>query len=223
MPLQLAACKLQWPPCAVLTLYCRRIVLPAGAGLAAALAIQLQRERLPLPAALGMFSPWAELGMQLDTMATLVGVDPLLAGYAEATACTIAYVGGNKTLYADPLVSPLRADFATIFAGSTLPRTMIQAGLRELLLSDAVLLYHKMNAAANRPGQVLLSAFDAMWHVFQSQDLPEARAAHQQMADFFLHALHPNTGQLAACKGDIAGQQQPVDTDVGVHPSSVTA
>ena len=47
----------------------------------AAAAIQLQREGVALPAALGMFSPAADLDQAqgLDTPVTLIGVDPLLA------------------------------------------------------------------------------------------------------------------------------------------------
>jgi acetyl esterase/lipase len=135
----------------------------AGGGLVAAVAIQLQRERLALPAALSMFSPLADLGRQLDTAVTLAGVDPLLPGKlsddprsnATSSESFALVVGGNATQLSDPLVSPARADYAELFAGGKLPPVLIQVGLRETLLSDAVLLYHKMKAAAPGPGRVM--------------------------------------------------------------------
>lgn len=67
----------------------------------------------------------------------------------------------------------------------------LQVGLRELLLSEAVQLYHRMKEAAPTPGHVTLSPYDIMWHVFQATfKLPEATAAHHEMADFFSRALN---------------------------------
>jgi acetyl esterase/lipase len=169
----------------------------AGGGLVPAVAIQLQREGVALPAALGMFSPLAELGTPLDTGATLAGVDPKLPGRlsgmnsGSAFDMNIRYVGGNAALFNDPLVSPVRADYAALFPAGKLPPVLIQVGLREVLLSDAVLLYHKMKEAAPGPGHVLISPYDAVWHVFQSTyDMPEAQAAAKEMGRFFVAALN---------------------------------
>jgi acetyl esterase/lipase len=171
----------------------------AGGGLVAAVAIQLQREGAALPAALGMFSPLADLGRQLDTAVTLAGVDPLLPGSlsdrhkpnAQGSESFALVVDGNATQLNDPLVSPLRADYASLFAGGKLPPVLIQVGLRETLLSDSVLLYHKMKEAAPGPGHVMISPYDAMWHVFQSYfEMPEAQAAASEMGAFFVAALN---------------------------------
>lgn len=97
----------------------------AGGQMVAALTIQLQRQGLPLPAALGMFSPAAEWNTTLDSRETMIAVDPVLNS-ATLDQMGNAYVGGNVSLYADPLVAPRRADFATIFAGGKLPPTLIQ-------------------------------------------------------------------------------------------------
>jgi acetyl esterase/lipase len=125
-----------------------------------------------------------------------VGVDPVITGRDPSanetvTGSAILYVNGNASLaVTDPLVSPLLADYATLFAGNALPPTLIQVGLRETLLSDAVLLYHKMKAAAPAPGRVVLSPYEGMWHVFQGYiQVPEAAAASREMADFFTRAL----------------------------------
>lgn len=69
-----------------------------------AVAVQLQRERVSLPAALGMFSPWSDLGGFVgDTGITLLGVDPLLTPNPSVLAGA-AYVGGDTSKFADPLV-----------------------------------------------------------------------------------------------------------------------
>lgn len=157
-----------------------------------AAAMLLHREGLPLPAALGMFSPWAELSIPLDSRFTLVAVDPLLSVQAVMADAALAYVSGNKALLTDPLVSPARADYARLFSEATLlPPTLIQVGSRELLFSDALLLYHKLKeAAAVDPGRVRISPYDAMWHVFQSHfEVPEAQAASREMAEFFRRNL----------------------------------
>lgn len=183
----------------------------AGGGLVAALALLLAREALPLPAALGMFSPWVELQTPLDTTKTLIGVDPLLANIAADAGSAHAYVGGDAALFADPLVCPLRGDYTGVFAGGRGPNVLIQVGLRELLLSEAVLLYHKMKGAAaaaaisaaaaaaegGAPARgalgratVAISPYDAVWHVFQmAHDLPEAQAAAREMGEFFAASL----------------------------------
>lgn len=169
----------------------------AGGGMVAAMAVQLQREGEPLPAALGMFSPWSDLVGLGDTKVTLNGVDPVLAGRdptsgseSSTAGMAAAYTGGNASQLQDPLVSPVLADYATLFQKGSLPPTLMQVGLRETLLSDAVRLYHKMKEAAPAPGHVVLSPYEGMWHVFQGYIyVPEAAAASKEMADYFTRAL----------------------------------
>jgi len=165
----------------------------------AALAVKLAQEGLEPPGALGMMSPYVDFCSDQDTMVTLIGVEPLLpapdlSGGDPCSSYTVrAYLGGNLSLVDDPLVSPLRANFSELYpGGNTLPPTLIQVGLREMLLSQAVLLYHPLNAAAPRPGKVVLSPYEAMPHVHQIlfARLPEARAAQEEMGEFFKRALN---------------------------------
>jgi acetyl esterase/lipase len=169
----------------------------AGGGMVPAVAIQLQREGEPLPAALGMFSPYVDLRSRGDTTRTLYAVDPLIAGSDEISTdssagagMAAAYTGGNASKLDDPLASPVLADYAALFPGGTLPPTLIQVGLREVLLSDAVRLYHAMRAAAPAPGHVVLSPYEGMWHVFQMfLNIPEAAVASREMGEYFSRAL----------------------------------
>jgi acetyl esterase/lipase len=172
----------------------------AGGGMVAAAAVQLQQEGVALPAALGMFSPWADLTVRGDSVATLNGVDPVLPGRDPSVkkpglllTQAGAYTRGKISEFSNPLVSPVYADYAAMLPAGALPPTMIQVGLREVLLSDAVRLYHKMKQAAPAPGHVVLSPYEGMWHVFQSYiDVPEAQAASREMAEYFMRALNGN-------------------------------
>jgi acetyl esterase/lipase len=166
----------------------------AGGGMVAAMALQLQREGVPLPAALGMFSPWSDATEAGDTKVTMTGLDPIIAGLdpispTDAPSGGIIYVGGNVSQLQNPLVSPVQADWAELFPKGSLPPTLIQVGLREVLLSDAVRLYHKMRKAAAR-GHVVLSPYEGMWHNFQGYvNISEAAVASQEMGEHFDCAL----------------------------------
>jgi acetyl esterase/lipase len=141
-----------------------------------------------------MFSPFADLRGRGDTVKTLAAVDPLLPTVASGDNVLASligvYLGNNASLLDDPLASPTDADYVSLFPGGSLPPVLIQVGLRELLLSDSVRLYHKMKAAAPASGHVVVSPYEGMWHVWQQfVDLPEAEAAAREMADFFTRAL----------------------------------
>jgi acetyl esterase/lipase len=145
-----------------------------------------------------MMSPYVDFCSDQDTMATMAGVEPLVPApdltEDPCMSSTVrAYLGNDTSLVNDPLVSPLRAIFSELYpGGNTLPPTLIQVGLREVLLSQAVLLYHALKAAAPRPGNVVLSPYEAMPHVHQIHfnRLSEARAAQVEMGEFFKRALN---------------------------------
>lgn len=153
----------------------------AGAGLAVAATLRLRDEGLGLPAALYLMSPWVDLSLSGDSHATLEAADPLL---------TTAALRRFASLYAEaaelrnPLVSPLYGDF-----GKGFPPTLIQAGTRELLLSDAVRLSQAIESGG---GRARLDLTDGMPHVFQEQwTLPESEAALARGARFLTGVLVP--------------------------------
>lgn len=101
----------------------------AGGGLVAAVTIQLQRESIPLPAALGMFSPYADPdpSIPFDTKSTLIAIDPIFSPIRPGfPTLGSQYVGGNSAEFQNPLVSPRRADWARLFPNGMLPPTLIQ-------------------------------------------------------------------------------------------------
>ncbi|MES2490704.1 MAG: alpha/beta hydrolase fold domain-containing protein, partial [Pseudomonadota bacterium] len=102
----------------------------AGATIAASAMLRARDRGLPLPAALVLWSPLADMTCSGDSYRTLADSEPF---YKEAFLTTGARCYAGKTSLADPLVSVLFADYTPGF----LP-TLIQCGTRELLLSDAV-------------------------------------------------------------------------------------
>jgi epsilon-lactone hydrolase len=110
-----------------------------GANLSAALLLRARDEGLPLPVAVGLISPPADLTQAGDTYAT--------------NAFTMA--PGGLTNMADfyrgeypldhPYVSPLFGTFTAEF-----PPTILTAGTRDFLLSDTVRLHRKLLAAGVR-------------------------------------------------------------------------
>lgn len=145
----------------------------AGAGLTVAAAVILRDTGAALPGRLGLLSPWVDLTCSGDSYRTLAHADPIL-GSLDPTAYAAAYAGPDV---ADLRASPLRADLAG------LPPTLIQAGTREILLSDSC----RLDAALRQAGVTTrLELGDGLWHGWQLQHhIPEALQALDRLAGFF--------------------------------------
>jgi epsilon-lactone hydrolase len=101
----------------------------AGGGLSIALALRLRELGEPLPACLWLCSPWTDLTLSGETLATKDAVDPLIhKAYLEELARAYVPAGVNCE---DPRVSPLFADLGG------LPPMLVQVGSDETLLSDS--------------------------------------------------------------------------------------
>ena len=101
----------------------------AGGNLTLGLIHRLRAAGEELPACAWLLSPWTDLTMSGETLASRDAVDPLIHR---------AYLGELADAYApppvdrrDPLISPLFADLAGF------PPTLIQVGSAETLLADA--------------------------------------------------------------------------------------
>ncbi len=121
----------------------------AGGNLAAALMLRARDEGLPLPAALVLLTPEADLTESGDSFQTNLGIDCVLT----------ASLADSITLYADghdlqdPYLSPLFENLAAPF-----PPTFLQARTRDLFLSNAVRMHRSL-----RSGGV-----DAELHIFEA-------------------------------------------------------
>ncbi len=124
----------------------------AGGNLAAALVLRGRDEGLPLPRGLVLVSPEIDLTESGDTFETLMGIDAMLT--SRLTSANLLYANGHDL--ADPYLSPLFGDFSKGW-----PPTFLQAGTRDLFLSNAVR-FHRALRALGLPA--VLHVFEGMPH-----------------------------------------------------------
>jgi len=148
----------------------------SGGGLAISLAIALRDASVPMPAAIVCLSPWVDLELTGESLATRAGVDPLCT-VAESTLHASRYLGTRDPRM--PLASPIHADLGG------LPPILIHVGDREILLSDAVRLADR---ARTHGVSVELEIHDDMWHVWHllAAYVPEGRRAIERIGTFIL-------------------------------------
>ncbi len=146
----------------------------AGGNLVIRAVLNLRDAGDAMPAAVLLFSPWADLGNSGDTAITLPDADPTLSYDGLLANAARAYAGTVDLK--DPRVSPLYGDFATGF-----PPTLIQDGTRTILLSDSVRTYRALKAAKQ---DAVIDLYEGMWHVFQGAPAPEAAEALESAGDF---------------------------------------
>lgn len=151
----------------------------AGGNLCLALCQALQSEGRPLPAAMALLSPWADLLQTGPSYQALKDVDATLSA-PELMQSALDYAGGQEALLHDPMLSPVYADFAGF------PPTQIHVGTSELLLSDAETLAGRMRQAGV---EVALLRWAGMCHVFQMFGFPESRESLKAVGQFLREQL----------------------------------
>lgn len=109
----------------------------AGGNLAAALMLKAFAHGTPLPVCLVLGTPEADLTESGDSFETNKGLDFVLV---DRLSESIALYANGHDLE-DPFLSPLFGDV------SCFPPTYLQAGTRDLFLSNAVRLHRKLRAA----------------------------------------------------------------------------
>ncbi|TAL03051.1 MAG: alpha/beta hydrolase [Rhodospirillaceae bacterium] len=148
----------------------------AGGGLALALAQMLRDAKEPLPAALVLFSPWLDVSVSGADQPELERGDPALA---------INFLREAGQMWArdlpldDPRVSPLFGDH------TALPPTIVFAGTRDILCSDA-------RRLAERSTDAVIREYPEMMHVWPVAPIPEGRRALEEAAAFIhQHVARP--------------------------------
>ena len=112
--------------------------MSAGGNLAAAAMLRARDEGLPLPAGLVLLTPELDLTESGDSFETNRYADVVLVG---SLAPTIAMYAGGADL-SNPYLSPLFGDLTKGF-----PRTYLQAGTRDLFLSNTVRMHRYLRRA----------------------------------------------------------------------------
>lgn len=151
-----------------------RVVLGDSCGGALSLALaQLLRDRdEPVPARIGLFSPWLDLAVRDPLSTEIAPHDPAL-GIEGLRQAGRWYAAG--TALDDPEISPVHADLRG------LGRIAAFVGTRDLLLADA----RRLRRDAERVGQEIeLHEYPGMFHNWIMQPLPEAAVARRHLVDF---------------------------------------
>jgi monoterpene epsilon-lactone hydrolase len=143
----------------------------AGGNLAAALLLRARDEGLPMPAGALLMTPELDLTESGDTFHTLMGLDIVLRG--RLTAPNLLYANGADL--AHPYLSPLFGDVAGF------PPTLLQAGARDIFLSNAVIMHRKLRRAGVRAE---LHVWEGMPHGGFGGLTPEDREMSAEMQAF---------------------------------------
>lgn len=153
----------------------------AGAILTGELAVDLKKLRLPMPAALGIFSGMGDFSRDGDSWAmySLRGLSGYLAP-PKPGAHDSEYVG--QTDLRDPVLSPLFADLRGM------PPTLFISSERDMLLSGTTILQRAFLRAGD--DDTPLVVFEGLPHAFWNDaTMPESKEADGIMAHFFLRHL----------------------------------
>lgn len=146
----------------------------AGGGLTIAMLLSLREAGVPLPAVVGLMSPWLDLAGTGESMMSRKDHDPLFS--PEDIPHVVKYYC-DEPQRRDALVSPVYAEV------SGLPPMLIQVGNDEILLSDSKRFAENMRASG---GEVELDVWPDMWHVWQMfvGFMPESKAAVNKLGKF---------------------------------------
>jgi acetyl esterase/lipase len=148
----------------------------AGGGLAPGVVLKMRDQKLGMPAALVVWSPWSDITETGDTYATLKHAEPTYLYDTILKPAAAAYADPKDQKH--PYVSPVYGDYSQGF-----PPMLIQGGTKEIFLSNFVRQYQALDKAGQT---VKLDLYEGMPHVFQGQlsGAPESRLALQKMRMF---------------------------------------
>ena len=148
----------------------------SGGGLAVSMCVAIRDEgKNPLPCAIMVTSPWADLTCSAQSHTSKESADPIIRP-AHIRKWRWTYLDSTPATH--PLASPIFADL------SGLPEMYIQVGSEEVLLDDSKNL-HKKALADKVP--VRFEVWENMfhgWHAYYSM-LSEARRAITALGDFY--------------------------------------
>jgi monoterpene epsilon-lactone hydrolase len=168
----------------------------AGAGLALALALEIRDLGLPMPAAIGMISPWLDMSADVER-ARPAGSDPWFTP-ALATRWARTYLGGADPR--NPGASPLHGDF------DSLPPIVVHYSGLDPLRTDAEAFLQKVTQQPDGP-RVIAQEYPEMWQSFHLQ------AGRLEAADVAIEAFGTAMAALVEVprgKGDVVPINRPV-------------
>src|SRR5262245_46793012 len=153
----------------------------AGGGMAPGVVLKMRDQKLGMPAAVVLWSPWSDITETGDTYVTLKHAEPTY--HYEKILQQSANAYADPKDQKNPYVSPVYGDYSKGF-----PPTLIQGGTKEIFLSNFVRHYQALDVAGQT---VKLDLYEGMPHVFQGQlpEAPESRLALKKMREFLQRYL----------------------------------
>jgi acetyl esterase/lipase len=126
----------------------------AGGGMTLALLHRIRNHKLPQPKAAICLSAWTDLSMKSETIQTKVDED-VFFNLKNLETSVNAYLQTNSP--ENPEISPIFGDF------SGFPPIFLQAGTREMLLNDTLVIAEKMK---EQGVSVTVDVWEGMFHAF---------------------------------------------------------
>jgi acetyl esterase/lipase len=151
----------------------------AGGNLTFAMALELKRLGLPMPAALVALSPATDLYEQFASFRTNARSDSVFDARTFASVIAHYCPGGDPD---DPRISPLRGQLAG------LPPTLIHCSADEMLRDASTQMADRLRAAGVPVTIELWPKVSHVWHL-SADVLPEARRAIQRVVAFMRERL----------------------------------
>ncbi|NGX57288.1 MAG: Monoterpene epsilon-lactone hydrolase [Chlamydiae bacterium] len=153
----------------------------AGGSLALSTLLKARdEESLPMPAAIGLFSPMAEAEKKGDTFYSLEGRSPVL-NYEDSLKPSLDVYVPKEIELCHPYDSPVNGNFKGF------PPTKIVSGTRDYFLSSCTRLRLKMRRDGVKTD---LDIYEGMGHGFQQNfKWAEAQESREEMAKFFKEVI----------------------------------
>lgn len=149
----------------------------AGGCIAAATALKTRDQDLPVPAAIVLRTPELDLTESGDSFSTIMGIDGVLP--RSLMNFNLLYAGGADLKH--PYLSPLFGDF-----GEGFPRAFLQAGTRDLFLSNTTRMHRALRKAGIWAEHHL---WEAMPHAGFGGISPEDEEVGEAIHDFVTRML----------------------------------
>jgi monoterpene epsilon-lactone hydrolase len=153
----------------------------AGGGLTLASVHYLKSQALPVPGALYLGTPWADLSKSSDTLYTNESVDRFLVTYDGLLAAAATLYAGGEDLK-DPMISPVYGNFKGF------PPTYLVSGTRDMLLSDTARVHRKLRVAGVEAD---LNVYEGLSHAEYAIVVgsPEWTQVYSELAAFLIRHL----------------------------------
>jgi epsilon-lactone hydrolase len=146
----------------------------SGGGLALAALYKLRDERLALPGAVAVVSPWTDLALTGASLQSNASLDPMM-NVSALPSLAAHYLAGADAR--NPYASPLYGE------ASGVPPALIQVGSDEVLRDDGVRMSEKLRAAGCDSEIEVWPRMPHAWHLY-ARILPEGRLAIERIGAF---------------------------------------